>query len=333
MTDSAPTSTAQDENVAYASTGEPRGGDAPADPRSPSNAVGWISLSILAAGTVLAFANVRRGHSDRKGAWRLGLFGFLTHLVYWLGVQDHPADVRAWVSTLVPALGYCTMIGLQAYVFYLALEPFARRRWPAVLISWSRVLTGRLSDPIVGRDILVGGVATLAALLLASGLDRVLWAVGLGGAVSPRPFVGMEGWPAALGVAAHIAGDSVMTCLLLLLTLLLMRSWIGVRWLASTIWVAGLAASMAVTSDFSVYAVATSCGFMLLFLALLTRYGIVACIVSFYVQGLLRTLDQSIDPGSWHIHTTVISVCVLISLAVWAYRSAMAGRPAFSEID
>ena len=31
-----------------------------------------------------------------------------------------------------------------------------RRRWPQTLISWTRVLAGRLRDPLVGRDVLVG---------------------------------------------------------------------------------------------------------------------------------------------------------------------------------
>ncbi len=295
-----------------------------------SNAVGWIGLSILAAGALLAFQNVRRGHSDRKGAWRLGLFGFCTHLVYWLGTADHTADVRAWAATLVPALGYCTFIGLHVYVFYLALEPFARRRWPAVLISWSRLLSGRLADPILGRDILVGGVATLASLLLVAGLDRALGAFGMGGAMATRSVAGMESWTATLGVAAKIAGDSVIISLLLLLTLMLLRSWIRISWLASTIWVAALASTMAVESHYSIYAVAASCGFMLLFLALLTRYGIVACISAFFVQGLLRTVDLTVDPRSWHLHTTVVTLAVLLALGTWAYRAALAGRPLFT---
>jgi hypothetical protein len=31
-----------------------------------------------------------------------------------------------------------------------------RRRWPATLVSWSRLLAGRFRDPLVGRDVLAG---------------------------------------------------------------------------------------------------------------------------------------------------------------------------------
>jgi serine/threonine-protein kinase len=49
---------------------------------------------------------------------------------------------------------------------YIALEPFVRRRWPDVLIGWSRLLAGKFRDPLVGRDLLIGcGAAVLMVLL------------------------------------------------------------------------------------------------------------------------------------------------------------------------
>ena len=36
---------------------------------------------------------------------------------------------------------------------YNALDDM-RRRWPRALVTWTRVLAGRISDPLVGRDVL-----------------------------------------------------------------------------------------------------------------------------------------------------------------------------------
>ena len=47
-------------------------------------------------------------------------------------------------------------IAFRVWLYYVALEPFVRRLWPDVLISWSRLLSGRLQDPLVGRDLLIG---------------------------------------------------------------------------------------------------------------------------------------------------------------------------------
>src|SRR5580658_2498937 len=51
-------------------------------------------------------------------------------------------------------------------VLYIALEPYVRRRWPATLVSWSRLLAGQFRDPLVGRDIMVGCLLGAFATLL-----------------------------------------------------------------------------------------------------------------------------------------------------------------------
>jgi serine/threonine-protein kinase len=41
---------------------------------------------------------------------------------------------------------------------YIALEPFVRRSWSEMLISWNRIMAGDFRDPMIGRDILIGGL-------------------------------------------------------------------------------------------------------------------------------------------------------------------------------
>src|SRR5204863_4868336 len=36
--------------------------------------------------------------------------------------------------------------------------------WPEMLISWTRLLAGRFSDPMVGRDVLAGAAAASLAM-------------------------------------------------------------------------------------------------------------------------------------------------------------------------
>jgi hypothetical protein len=45
------------------------------------------------------------------------------------------------------------------WLSYVAIEPFVRRQWPQVLVSWARLLAGDWRDPLVGRDILIGCTA------------------------------------------------------------------------------------------------------------------------------------------------------------------------------
>ena len=49
------------------------------------------------------------------------------------------------------------------WLVYMALEPYVRSYSADILLSWSRLLSGRVRDPRVGRDILVGVAAGLAS--------------------------------------------------------------------------------------------------------------------------------------------------------------------------
>ncbi len=46
--------------------------------------------------------------------------------------------------------------GAFVWLAYIAIEPIVRRSWPELLFSWSRLLSGRFRDPLVGRDLLAG---------------------------------------------------------------------------------------------------------------------------------------------------------------------------------
>jgi len=48
----------------------------------------------------------------------------------------------------------------------MALDPVVRRRWPHMLISWTRLLSGRFGDPLIARDVLIGLLPRFALTLL-----------------------------------------------------------------------------------------------------------------------------------------------------------------------
>ena len=113
----------------------------------------WVSL--LVVGAMLARRNLRLGRGDRRGAFRLAAFAFATWAVAWsFGVHHVPNFGELALFNEFVAWGLLWSGSL--WVLYIAMEPFVRRRWPATLISWSRLLAGGFRDPLVGRDVLVG---------------------------------------------------------------------------------------------------------------------------------------------------------------------------------
>ena len=52
------------------------------------------------------------------------------------------------------------------WALYLSIEPYVRRHWPQAIISWSRLLAGRVRDPLLGRDLLIGVLLGIVWLLI-----------------------------------------------------------------------------------------------------------------------------------------------------------------------
>jgi hypothetical protein len=100
------------------------------------------------------FAN--RG--DRRGAFRTSAFAFATSALAWIVSPWHIASTLEIADRFYVPLGQVLYRSGLLYVYYLALEPYVRRTWPTILVTWSRVVAGRLRDPLVGRDLLVGTV-------------------------------------------------------------------------------------------------------------------------------------------------------------------------------
>lgn len=111
-------------------------------PKSARQAITDLALLLLAllifiGGAFFARRNLRMGRGDRRGANRLACFLFaLNGIVFFC--TDHFGSLQQWfVLTLV------------CWLMYMALEPYVRRRWPDMLIGWSRLLAGDYRDPLV----------------------------------------------------------------------------------------------------------------------------------------------------------------------------------------
>ena len=78
-------------------------------------------------------------------------------------------------------LAVCTSVfyGVLLWTIYVALEPYVRKRWPQVLVSWTNLLAGRVGDPVVGRDVLLGTALGVAWALMVrasiAGTGKTSW--------------------------------------------------------------------------------------------------------------------------------------------------------------
>ena len=119
---------------------------------------------LMLGAVIMARRNLRLDRADRAGALRVGMVvGGLVWLA-WLCDEHHIAAV--WELYLVMAgTGLALFNAAFAATFYLALEPHVRRRWPSILVSWSRLIAGDVFDPLVARDVLIGAAVMAVAYL------------------------------------------------------------------------------------------------------------------------------------------------------------------------
>jgi hypothetical protein len=124
-----------------------------------------VLVIVFVGGAVIARRNLRQGRGDRRGAFRLaavylgaGCIVVLTHL------STSPTQ---WLNQLQRNFAYELYFACMIWLFYLAVEPYVRRLWPGTLVAWTRLLEGRLRDPLIGRHILLGALSGLTLSLLA----------------------------------------------------------------------------------------------------------------------------------------------------------------------
>ena len=234
--------------------------------------------------------------------------------------------VSGWVLVWT---AFCWMI-------YIAIEPYVRRRWPAMLMSWVRLLQGRVRDPRVGRDVLFGVLAgiVLTALDVVHGhiLDRTAASVSAF-AFRLEPLHSSRHFLAA--IAFHLA-DTLQFALAGLFFFLLLRLIVANKWIASAIWVAmatAVGAAVLRTSGgillgwSSLFAVAV----VLLFLLVLFRVSFLAVALMLIVQRLLTAMPITLDPDAWFFGSSVVILLLVVGAAVYGFLVALAGRSALAE--
>jgi serine/threonine-protein kinase len=279
---------------------------------------------------ILAWRNFRLGRGDRKGAFRVALFIFGVWMVAWLFLASHIAGILE-LAVLVIGCAQALWRASFFWLCYLALEPYVRRLWPQLLISWSRLLNGRWRDPLVGQNLLLGVLAGVFGTAVFQ--FQVLAPAWFG--LTPQPFIAsntltLEGPLALAGrLLIHLL-DS--TTLFELMVLFLCRLVLRRGLPASCAYVA---VSMVVDTLFSgghpvlgwfAYGVYYS-----LLLWVYLRLGFLAGIFMVFTERSLKYTALTTNFSAWYAGNGVAVVVFVFALAVFGFYTSQAGRPIFQD--
>jgi serine/threonine-protein kinase len=288
-----------------------------------------IFVGVMIVAILLARRHLLLGRGDRRGATRLALFAVLIGTAVWTMEANHAADAQAEIGLFMRGMASSLLIASFIFILYLALEPFVRRRWPRALVTWARVLSGRLSDPEVGRDILVGAAGGAFSAILLYGAERIPRLIGLP-STTPWWFADLDPLLGPMMAAAEILSKTVgavgfglgTVLLFLLLRTILRRDWLA-------------AAVLLVLVSLQAFLFASGPPWFVVPAALLVRvvpviitlrFGVLATVACIYVGELLIDMPLTADLSSWKGTPTLMAFAVVVALAIHGFRAATAGH-------
>jgi len=283
-----------------------------------------VIYTLLSAACIMAWLNFRSRKADLRGATKLGAWCWAGY-AGWAFLQAHHVGTIAETNTFWKAvMGNAAVNGAAVWVLYLALEPWVRRKWPQTMISWSRYAVKGWRDPLVGRDLLysvgIGGVLAI--------LDLIRAAVRPASAPPPFPdLAALQGVAAATGDVLSILGNDLLGTLLIFFLLFLLRVVLRNEWLAVAGVVAVLAFIGQAQSGFArpdLQTVVSIVGWVILTLVIL-RVGLIAAIFASTIEDVLQ-LPRTLDFSAWYAGATAVPLILLVLLALYGYRTAVAGR-------
>jgi hypothetical protein len=292
----------------------------------------WMGGLLISA--VIARRNLRTDRADRRSAARLAVAFMIAQIAGWVVGNHHVPDVNIELGSLFKALSSAGFAGGFLWVLYLALEPYGRRFWSDGLLGWTRLLSGHVADPRVGRDVLAG--CALGAGMLMVDLFHQLAPLAIG-APPAIPLLG----PSVRGLVSNAwlsldwiqqVYNSVQSSLLIVLVFVALRLLMKRTWAAVAIGIVVVAAaSNGTLSPGGVVWIDVL--FAVALMGLITfgifRVGLLATIVMLAVENLVSTVPFTGHMFHWSATPGIATLVLVFALGVFGFRAARGGQPLF----
>jgi serine/threonine-protein kinase len=283
-----------------------------------------IIYSALIAACVIAWFNFRAGRMDSRGALRLLLIYFIAQSANLLIAIHHSATVDE-ISVFWLAISGALLNALLCWVFYVALEPWARRKWPQTLISWSRYVSKGLRDPVVGRDLLFGTVLGLA-LNFTDFLGPALH--GNSGQLNHTALNAMLGVRQQASAIIATIPNGVINTLLFFFILFLIRLLVRKEWIAALVFIVLLGVVFNLNTTTPAVDLPIACLAFAIVAVTVLRFGLLAYIVTSAISSI-ASQGALLDFSAWYAGMAAIPFVIITLVAVYGFKTALGGRRLF----
>lgn len=295
--------------------------------------VEWLYLGVIIIGIGLTVMNLLSGRADRRGALRLVLVVFFLEMTVWLTHANH---IAGGLESVVWTLGFAqaTQIAALLAIWYVAMEPFVRKIWPQVMIAWQRLLDGRISDPLVGRDLLLGilgGVLCAICRQLSTAVQ--LWQSGSTENLMPVNPVSLMGPFQLLGTVLEPVTSGLSVALFGLVMLVFFRATlITKRRAIAAFFIVVFAIKILLGGGNIAVAWLPLAAWASLIVFVLVRIGLLARVVQLVMIELFLGMPLTLDPGHWYFGQGMLVVSLVFCLGLYGFYTAVGGRTHFAKM-
>ncbi len=285
-----------------------------------------LGFLVLGVACALARHNYRTGRGDRRGAFRLAVFVLCGQLAFWICWSHHVLGIDEYGLFLIAA-ATALFAGFITWLLYLSLEPYVRKHWPQALISWSRLLSGRLRDPLVGRDLLSGVLLGLLWGLIFEISQVVQVAMGAFPQLGEPEY--LLGGRQIVGTWLTLLLGSIRTTLIFFLILFLLRVLLKRRWLVAVVFVVVLASPSVLASRHLVVEGPTELAIYAIAAFAVLRFGLVALAAGILTVNVLLSVPMTASLSSWYAGSMALAAASVLVLALWGFSTSLAGQRIF----
>ena len=282
-----------------------------------------LAILLLSGALWLAYRNHVRGRGDRRGALRLASVVFVLNLMIFI-LRAHFVPTLDTLFLIVLAVSTGLYFSGLLWVLYLALEPYVRRNWPQTIISWSRLLGGRLRDPLIGRDLLFGTLMGMVWVLVFESGYLLDMRVGARPEFASTDF--LEGARVTASWWLSNVVGSILGTLIFFFILVILRVIVRNRWLAAALFIVIFTVPHILSSDHPlietpvwiiVYAIAAIA---------VVRFGLIVLATATFLANVLLNLPFTLDFSDLYAASSLCVLLSFVALAAWGFYTSLAGQ-------
>ncbi len=281
---------------------------------------GVLLLSFVAGG-YLARLNIRRRRVDARAAWRIGLWVLVCRALYGLIAAHHPLSLEAELALFASIAGTSLLLAAQVWLGYVALEPYARRRWPEAMIGWARVVHGRFLDRIVARDLLLGILAGLTIRLVDQIRNVFAWTSSAEAVPSHLAVEALISMRETVGNLFLFQGRAIFFALFGLFVLVLFQIALRRRWAAAAAWLVIITMAW-IRWDDPLVDVPVVAAQMAILLLILHRAGLLAMAVTIFVWLVTVYTPLTAELRAFYFGQSALAFALIAALIGFGLRNA-----------